>query len=144
MNTIFPEIHASLGECLSLVVPNSDEVARNAEGFPGNVEPAGAGQELVGILTLFQERDKALELLRVTRADVGGLAEEVLGVLDTANKGVDAGVAEAAVDDDGTADSLAGRFQQHQAAIDHVGNLLRRRNVGRVPAGVAELRQRKV
>ena len=142
--TFIPEIHASLGECLSLVVPNSDEVARWAEGCPGDVEPAGAGQELVGILTLFQERDKALELLRVTRADVGSTALQVLGVLDTTHAAVDGLATEAGVDDDGAADGLAGGLQQQAATIDHVGHLLRRRNVGRVLAQVAELCQREV
>ena len=108
------------------------------------MEPARAGQELVGQGVGLQERDQALELLRVLGTNVGGLANEVLRVLDAANKGVDVGVAEAAVDDDGTADGLAGRLQQQAAAIDHVGHLLRRRNVGRVLAGVAELCQREM
>ena len=108
------------------------------------MEPARAGEELVGQGVGLQERDQALELLRVLGTNVGGLTEEVLGVLDTANKGVDARVAEAAGDDDGTADGLAGRLQQQAAAIDHVGHLLRRRNVGRVLAGVAELCQREM
>ena len=85
-----------------------------------------------------------MELGGVLGADVGSLANEVLGVLDTAHKGVDARVAEAAGDDDGAAYGLAGRLQQQAAAIDHVGHLLRRRNVGRVLAGVAELCQRKM
>ena len=119
-------------------------MAGRTEGSPGDVEPAGAGQELVGQGVMAEEIDQALELSRVARADVGSLAQEVLGVLDTAHKGVDARVAEAAVDDDGTAYGLAGRLQQQAAAIDHVGHLLRRRNVGRVLAGVAELCQREM
>ena len=99
-------------------------MAGRTEGSPGDVEPAVAGQELVGIFTIAEERDQAVELGGVLGADVGSLANEVLGVLDTANKGVDARVAEAAVDDDGTADSLAGRLQQQAAAIDHVGHVL--------------------
>ena len=97
-------------------------MAGRTEGSPGDVEPAGAGQELVGIFTIAEERDQTVELGGVLGADVGSLANEVL--LDTANKGVDAGVAEAAVDDDGAADSLAGRLQQQAAAIDHVGHVL--------------------
>ena len=118
-------------------------MAGRTEGSPGDVEPAGAGQELVGIFTTAEERDQAVELGGVLGADVGSLANEVLRVPDTANKGIDAGVAEAAGDDDG-ADGLAGRLQQQAAAIDHVGHLLRRRNVGRVLAGVAELCQREM
>ena len=118
-------------------------MAGRTEGSPGDVEPAGAGQELVGIFTIAEERDQTVELGGVLGADVGSLANEVLRVPDTAHKGVDAGVAETGVDDDG-ADGLAGRLQQQAAAIDHVGHLLRRRNVGRVLAGVAELCQRKM
>lgn len=82
-----------------------------AEGSPGDVHPAGAGEELVGVFTMAKEVDQRLEMLRVLGADVGSLAKQMLGTSDTANKGVDAGVAEAAVDDDGTADGLAGRLQ---------------------------------
>ena len=114
------------------------------EGVPRDVEPAGAGQELVGQGVGFQEVDQLLELFRVLGADVGSLANEVLRVPDTANESVDTRIAEAAGDDDGTAYGLAGRLQQQAAAIDHVGHLLRRRNVGRVPAGVAELCQREM
>ena len=95
-----------------------------AEGIPGDVKPAVAGQELVGIFTTAEERDQTVELGGVLGADVGSLANEVLGVLDTANKGVDARVAEAAGDDDGTAYGLAGRLQQQAAAIDYVGHVL--------------------
>ena len=49
-----------------LVVPDADVVAGNAEGTPGDVEPAGAGQELVGQGVTTQEGDQALELLRVS------------------------------------------------------------------------------
>lgn len=108
------------------------------------MEPAIAGEELVGKGVGLQERDQVLELGWVFGADVGSLAKKVLGVLDTANESVDARVTEARVDDDGTADGLAGRLQQHQTAIGQVSHLLRRRNVGRVPAGVAELCQRKM
>ena len=76
-------------------------MAGNAEGFPRYMEPAGAGEELVGILTCLKERDELLELLRILGADVGGLALQVLGVLDTTHAAVDLGIAEAGVDDDG-------------------------------------------
>ena len=87
------------------------------------MEPTIAGEELVGIFTTAEERDQTVELGGVFGADVGGLANEVLRVPDTANEGVDARVAETGVDDDG-ADGLAGRFQEHQAAISHVGHVL--------------------
>ena len=63
---------------LSFVVTDADEVAGRCEGGPGDVEPAGAGEELVGVSTTAEERDKTLELLRVVGADVGGAALKVL------------------------------------------------------------------
>ena len=108
------------------------------------MEPAGAGQELVGQGVAFQEVDKMLELLGGLGADVGSTALQVLGVLDTTNLSVNPTVAEAAVDDDGTADSLAGGLQQLAAAVGHVGYLLDGGNVGRVLVAVAELCQRKM
>ena len=93
---------------------------------------------------MVEKVDQLLEPGGVLGADVGSLANEVLRVPDTANEGVDARVAEAAGDDDGTTNGLAGGLQQQAAAIDHVGRLLRRRNVGRVLAGVAELCQREM
>ena len=47
------------------------------------MEPAGAGQELVGQGVGFQEVDQMLELLGVLGADVGSAALQVLGVSDT-------------------------------------------------------------
>ena len=78
---------------LLFVISYPDEVPGRAERIPGDVKPAGGGKELVGIFTGLEEGDEALELLRVARADVGSLAKEVLRVLDTADKGVDARVA---------------------------------------------------
>lgn len=87
-----------------------------AEEIPRDVEPAVASQELIGIGAGAKEVDKALELLRVFGADVSSLALLVLRALDTTNEAVDAGVAEAGVDEDG-ADKLAGGLQEQQAAI---------------------------
>ena len=84
-----------------------------------------------------EEVDQALELLRIARADVGSLAEEVLRVSDTTHEGIDARVAEAGVDDDGT-DHLSGRFQEHHAAIDHVRYVLHGGFIVRVFAHVDE------
>ena len=114
--------------CILLVVPNPDEVAGCAEGVPGDVEPAGAGEELVGVLAGLQERDETLELGRVAGADVGSLAEAVLGIGDAADLAVHLVAAEAGVDEDG-AHLKAGGLQEHQAAIGHVGHGLHRRNV---------------
>ena len=84
------------------VVANSDVVAGWGEGVPGDVEPAGAGEELVGQIVSLEEGHEMLELLRIEGADVGGLADEVLRVADTTHEGVNARVAEAGVDQDGT------------------------------------------
>ena len=48
------------------------------EGVPGDVEPAGARQQLVGVRRGLEEIHEALELGWVFRADVGCLAAEVL------------------------------------------------------------------
>ena len=127
----------------SFVVAEAEIVAGWGEGCPRDVEPAGAGQELVGEGVVAQEVDQVLELRGVFRADVGSLAEQVLGVADTTNEGVHATVAEARVDDDG-ADFKAGRFQEHQAAIGHVRHVLHGGFVVGVFVDVEELRQRKV
>ncbi len=84
-----------------------------------------------------------MELLRVTGADVGGLAKEVLRILDTTDEGVDARVAEAGGDDDGT-DQLAGGLQEHQAAIDYVHNVLHGGFVVGVFAQIKELAKLKM
>ena len=115
-----------------------------AEGVPRDVEPAAAGgQELVGQIVSLEEIDQALELLMVTGANVGSLAEQVLRVADTTHQAVDVLVAEAGVDEDG-ADHLSGRFQEHHAAVDHVRHVLQRGLVARVFLRVDEFLQRKV
>ena len=80
----------------------------------------------------------------VLGADVGSLAEQVLGVADTTNLSVYAAIAEAAVDDDGAADGFAGGLQQLAAAVGHVGYLLDGGNVLRVLLPVAEFCQQEV
>ena len=107
------------------------------ERTPGDVEPAIAREELVGEFVSLEEIDQALELSWVARADVGSLAEEVLRVVDTTHEGIDARVAEAGVNKDGT-DHLSGRFQEHQAAVDHVRHVLHGGFIVRVFAHVDE------
>ena len=119
-----PAILSELQGCsFLLVVAEADEVAGWGEGSPGDVEPARGGEELVGEGVGLQERDQTLELLRVLGADVGSLTQQVLRVADATDEGVDARVAVAGVDDDGT-DRLSGGFQQHQAAVGHVRHVL--------------------
>ena len=107
------------------------------------MEPTVAGQELVGVFTSTEEVDQALELARVLGTDVGGLSQQVLGVLDATNQSIDARVAEAGIDDDGT-DHLAGGFQQHQAAIGHVHHVLHGGVIVWVFLKVEEFAQRKM
>ena len=121
-----------------LIIPYPDEVPGRAERRPRDVEPAGGGKELVGIFTGLEEGDEALELLRVARANVGGLAKEMLRVLDATDQGVDARVAVAGIDDDGT-DHLAGGLQEHQAAIGHVRHVLHGGNVVGILAEIKKL-----
>ena len=56
-----------------LIIPNPDIMAGYAEGTPGDVHPAVAGQELVGQIVNLQKRYQALELTRVLGTDVSGL-----------------------------------------------------------------------
>ena len=114
-----------------------------SEGIPRDMKPAGGGQELVGIFTGLEEVNKALELLRVTRANVGGLALQMLRVADATDEGVDARVAVAGIDDD-RANHLAGRLQEHQAAIGHVRHVLHGGLVVGVLAQIEEFAKFKV
>ena len=138
-----PAILSELRGYLLLVVTDANVMAGSGEGRPGDVEPAGASEELVGIFTIAEERDQALELGWVLGADVGGLTEQVLGVLDASNEGVDTAVAKAGVDDDGT-DFLTGRLQQHQAAIGQISDDLQRGLVVGVLLNIEKFAQRKV
>ena len=83
------------------------------------MEPAGAGEQLVGQFVRLEEVHEALELAGGLGADVGSLALQMLRVLDATDQSVDARVAVARIDDD-RANHLAGGLQEHQAAIGHV------------------------
>ena len=98
---------------------------------------------MVGQFVRLEEVHKALELAGVLGADVGSLAKEVLRALDATDQGVDARVAVAGVDDDGT-DHLAGGLQEHQAAIGHVRHELHGGLVVGVLAEIKKLAQTKV
>ena len=77
------------------VVAEADEVAGLGEGIPGDVEPAGARQQLVGIGAGLEEFHEALELRWVLRADIGSLTAEVLRAADATHQAVHPAVAEA-------------------------------------------------
>jgi hypothetical protein len=114
-----------------------------AEEIPRDVEPAVASQELVGIGAGAKEVDKALELLLVFGADVGGLTKEVLRILDATDEGIDAGRTEAGVDEDWT-DHLSSGLQEHQTSIGHVRHVLHGGLVVGVLAQIDEFCQRKM
>ena len=120
---VLPAIPSELWGVLLLVIPNPDIMSGRGEGIPRDVEPAVAGEELIGEFVSLEEIYEALELSRVARADVGSLAEQVLRVADTTHEGIDTRVAEAGVNKDGT-DHLSGRFQEHHAAVGHVRHVL--------------------
>lgn len=69
-----PEIHGESRGYLSFVVSNPYVMPWCSKWFPGDVEPTIAGQELVGVFTITEEIDQALELVRVLGANVGSLA----------------------------------------------------------------------
>ena len=78
---------------LLFVISYPDEVPGRAERIPGDVKPAGGGQQLVGQFVRLEEVHEALELAGVLGANVGSLAKEVLRALDATDQGVDARVA---------------------------------------------------
>ena len=65
------------------------------EGIPGDVEPAIACEQLVGVFADLQEFNEIPELRGVLRPDVGSLAKKMLGSTDTPNSLVDFRIAEA-------------------------------------------------
>ena len=87
--------------------------------------------------------DKVLELLWVLGTDVGSLTHQMLRVTDTANQGIDAGIAETGVDDDGTY-LRAGWLKQMLTTVDHSGKLVDGGDVVRIFVQTEELVQLKM
>ena len=58
-----------------LIVPYSNIISWCNKRVPRNVEPAIAGQELIGIVTGLQELHQSLELPRLFGSDVGSLTQ---------------------------------------------------------------------
>lgn len=143
MPKIVPTILSELRGVLLLVVPKPNKVAGFGEGSPRDMEPAVAGQKLVGVFAGAEEVNQALELARVLRTDVGSLAEQVLRVADTTNLPVVGLVAVAAVDDD-RANQLACGLQQILATILQVKHDLHRGQVVGVLLQVEKLREHKM
>ena len=93
------------------------------EGVPGDVEPAVAREQLIGVWAGLQILNQLLEFRWVCGADVGCLTQKVLRVTVTPHERIDTNVAKARVDDDGT-DHLSGGLQQHLTAVGHVYDVL--------------------
>ena len=118
-------------------------MAGRREGIPGDVEPAVAGKQLVGVFADLQEFNELPELRRVARPDVGGLAEKVLGSADTPYPLVDFGIAEAGVDDERSGyDSC--RLEQQMAAVGQIRHDLHRGDVLRIFLQIEKLAQFEV
>ena len=127
----------------SFVIPYPDVVAGRGEWIPGDVEPAIAREQLVGVFADLQEFDELPELRWIFRTDVGSLAEKVLGIADTPYLLVDFRIAEARVDDERSGyDSC--RFEQQMAAIGQIDDNLHRRDVLRVFLQIEKLPKFKV
>ena len=85
-----PCIQTIVSNAFSLfVVADPDIVAGLGEGVPGDVEPGGCSQELVGEVVTTEEVDEALELSRIYGADVSSLAEEMLGIANAPYPAID-------------------------------------------------------
>ena len=113
------------------------------EGVPGDVEPGGTGEELVGEGVGLEEVDEALELGGIFGADVGGLTKKVLGILDTPYLAIDGLITKARINDD-RAHNLTGRLQQLMTAISQIRHNLHRRNILRIFLQVQKLAQLKM
>ena len=70
-------------------------MARGGKGVPRDVEPGGAGEELVGEGVGLEEVDEALELSWILRTDIGSLTDEMLGVTNTTYPAIDSLISEA-------------------------------------------------
>ena len=107
------------------------------------MEPGGAGEELVGEGVGLEEVDEALELGGIFGVDVGGLAEKVLGILDTPDLAIDGLITKARINDD-RAHNLTGRLQQLVTAISQIRHDLHCGDVLRVFPQIQKLAQLKM
>ena len=87
------------------------------------MEPAGAGEELVGMLPILEEIHERRELSGIFRSDVGSLTDEVLRFLDPTNLAINCLASKSGVDDDRACDESRG-LQQLMAAIGKIRHYL--------------------
>ena len=118
-------------------------MAGRREGIPGDVEPAVAGQQLVGVFADLQEFDEIPELRGILRPDVGSLAEKMLRCTDAPNFLVDFIIAKARVDDDRSGYDAC-RFEKQMTAVGQIDDNLHRRDVLRILPEVEKLTQLKM
>lgn len=107
------------------------------------MEPAGAGEELIGILAFLEEVHQSQESRRIFGTNIGCLANEVLRACDAANLAIHGFAAKAGIDDDRTCDEPR-RFQQLMAAIGQIHYDLHRRKVALVFPEIKKFAQFKV
>ena len=113
------------------------------EGVPGDVEPSGAGEELVCEGIGFEEVDETLELRWIFRADVGSLTYEVLRVLNAPYPAIDGLISKSRINDDRPNDQ-SGRLQQLMTAVSQIRHDLHRGNILRIFLQIQKLAQLKV
>ena len=127
----------------SSIVTDADVVAGLGERILGDVQPAVARQQLVGVLPLLEEVHKRLELHRVFRADVGSLTDKVLGIADTAHLAIHGLTTETRIDNDRPHHEPR-RLQQLMAAISQICHDLHRGDVLGVFVQIQELSQKEM
>ena len=113
------------------------------ERVPGDVQPAVARQQLVGVLPLLEEVHKRLELHRVFWADVGSLTDKVLGIADTAHLAIHGLTTETRIDNDRPHHETRW-LQQLMTAISQICHDLHRGDVLGVFVQIQELAQSEV
>jgi len=118
-------------------------VSGRTEWIPGDVEPAGAGKELVGVLPFLEEIHERRKLGRIFRVDVCCLTDEVLGAGDTPSLAIHGFTSKSGVDDDRACDESRG-LQQLMAAVGQIRHYLHCRYVLRVFAEIKKLAQLEV
>ena len=83
-------------------------MAGRGERIPGNMEPVGAREELVGEGVGLEEVDETLELNRIFGADVSSLTNQMLGVANAPYSMIDGLITEPRVDNNWPNDGSCG------------------------------------
>ena len=113
------------------------------ERTPGEVEPAIAGEQLVGVGARLEVVHQSPELGWILRADIGCLTDEVLRVFHPSHPGVHSLTSEARIDDHGTHYEPR-RLQQLMTAISQISHHLHLGDILGVFTQVEKLAQLKM